>query len=293
MDWSVLVSALLDRFQAPACVLGADGVLLGVNAPLAEIFGRDPTAINGSRWPAAARSVVQQVRDALTRVPTRIELPAHTSRGLMLLQARAEAIGTADSHSLLLVVESWRPAAEHVPSDGCEEYTVSTRAGDFGRILASQGVNGHDNLGRPCYVAFFGSTTPCRGCPLYPPGRAGDRRLGFVSHTPERVAMVQVSFLSEAVAHVSSRDMGPLQLQDLFDTRLRQLAQGCELSPRECDVLVCLTRGLDRDTIAEQLGISARTVKFHQTNAFRKLGVASPWALVCRLFHLEDRGDLH
>lgn len=44
------------------------------------------------------------------------------------------------------------------------------------------------------------------------------------------------------------------------------------LTRREADVLSLLTAGERVDRIAESLGISARTVEFHLSNARRKLG---------------------
>ncbi|MBN2548622.1 MAG: response regulator transcription factor [Anaerolineales bacterium] len=45
------------------------------------------------------------------------------------------------------------------------------------------------------------------------------------------------------------------------------------LSPREMEVLLCLTRGMSNKEIAIELGISHQTVKNHLTAILRKLGV--------------------
>jgi DNA-binding NarL/FixJ family response regulator len=48
-----------------------------------------------------------------------------------------------------------------------------------------------------------------------------------------------------------------------------------ELTPRELDVLSLLSEGLTNKAIAQRLGISEYTVKFHVNTIFRKLGVQS------------------
>jgi DNA-binding NarL/FixJ family response regulator len=45
------------------------------------------------------------------------------------------------------------------------------------------------------------------------------------------------------------------------------------LSPREMEILRCVTRGLSNKEIARELGISHQTVKNHMTNVLDKLGV--------------------
>ena len=55
--------------------------------------------------------------------------------------------------------------------------------------------------------------------------------------------------------------------------RLEQRAALEELSPREQDVIELLVRGLSNQAIADQLGISEKTVRAHMTSIFTKLRV--------------------
>ncbi len=66
--------------------------------------------------------------------------------------------------------------------------------------------------------------------------------------------------------------------------RLRQ-ALAC-LSPREREVLGELIQGHYNKTIAEHLGITARTVEFHRANIFEKMGVESAIELAHQLGRL-------
>ena len=52
-------------------------------------------------------------------------------------------------------------------------------------------------------------------------------------------------------------------------------AAGPSLTPREREVLQALARGLGNKQIAAQLGVSDRTVKFHVSSLFEKLGAGN------------------
>lgn len=58
------------------------------------------------------------------------------------------------------------------------------------------------------------------------------------------------------------------------------------LTPRETDVLALLAEGAGNRAIAERLGISDHTVKFHLSAIFGKLGVATRTAAVRRALRL-------
>ena len=59
-----------------------------------------------------------------------------------------------------------------------------------------------------------------------------------------------------------------------------------QLSPREREVLGELIQGHYNKTIAEHLGITARTVEFHRANIFEKMGVESAIELAHQLGRL-------
>lgn len=58
------------------------------------------------------------------------------------------------------------------------------------------------------------------------------------------------------------------------------------LTPREHDVLVLMAEGAGNRAIAERLGISDHTVKFHLSAIFGKLGVTTRTAAVRRALRL-------
>lgn len=82
--------------------------------------------------------------------------------------------------------------------------------------------------------------------------------------------------------------MQMLQTQTQAQRELQQLRQAlASLSPREREVLGELIRGHYNKTIAEHLGITARTVEFHRANIFEKMGVESAIELAHQLGRLQ------
>ena len=52
-------------------------------------------------------------------------------------------------------------------------------------------------------------------------------------------------------------------------------APACDLTERELTMLEAISRGLSTKAISRELWIAEKTVKFHLTNIYRKLGVAN------------------
>lgn len=100
------------------------------------------------------------------------------------------------------------------------------------------------------------------------------------------VAAARQAFLAQAVDFIE-KPFDPKQLigaienalkgvADIYHTQAHQISQKPnfeQLSPREREVLSLMTRGIHNRTIAEELGISARTVEVHKARVMEKLGV--------------------
>jgi len=67
--------------------------------------------------------------------------------------------------------------------------------------------------------------------------------------------------------------LSPKAAQAIIAAR-RERQQTRELSPRETEVLILLTRGMANKQIAQRLGISEKTVKAHLISVFQRIGVA-------------------
>jgi two-component system, NarL family, response regulator FusR len=63
--------------------------------------------------------------------------------------------------------------------------------------------------------------------------------------------------------------------REVVRERVEEIVAEHALSPREREVFVLLLYGFMADEIADKLGVSTRTVKFHQTNVLDKLDADS------------------
>lgn len=63
---------------------------------------------------------------------------------------------------------------------------------------------------------------------------------------------------------------------------------GVQLTDREHQVMNWLIRGKDNWSICKILGIAERTIKFHNCNIYRKLGVTTKHEAICKYYSLYD-----
>ena len=99
-----------------------------------------------------------------------------------------------------------------------------------------------------------------------------------------------------AAQTATARGVSGLNLPLVPGAPARERAPHCErtatataLSPRELEVVGLLVQGLHNRRIAEELGISHRTVEVHKARVLEKLGVRN----VVELVRLVDRKDEH
>jgi DNA-binding NarL/FixJ family response regulator len=74
--------------------------------------------------------------------------------------------------------------------------------------------------------------------------------------------------------------------------RLAERMPSVELTPRESEVLTCITQGRSNREIAEELGIAEKTVRIHVSAVLDKMGArdrtqATIYALQRGLVHLD------
>ena len=93
----------------------------------------------------------------------------------------------------------------------------------------------------------------------------------------------EVSVILQAIRAVHKGDVfiSPLMTSKLADDYLVRLQNGVvtdpyqSLSPREREVLVLMAQGLQNKEIADQLGITERTVKFHVGSILSKMSAGN------------------
>lgn len=118
---------------------------------------------------------------------------------------------------------------------------------------------------RTCWEKFHGLPVPCASCPLQrgsSVAACGSRLVVVLRRDRTTADLASFAVDAELVGAVQS-----IWLQQLKKTR--------RLSSQEGSVLDGLMLGRTHADIAEMLGISARTVRFHQENVLAKLGAES------------------
>lgn len=118
---------------------------------------------------------------------------------------------------------------------------------------------------RRCYQQFSGTEVPCERCPL----RAGET----VAACGTR--LVVVLRRGRGVAELASLDADPALVQSVCDAWIGRLCRERGVSTKEAGVLQGLMLGRTHVEIGRMLGISSRTVRFHQDNLLRKLDAES------------------
>jgi DNA-binding NarL/FixJ family response regulator len=96
----------------------------------------------------------------------------------------------------------------------------------------------------------------------------------------------------ELLNAIQSVHRGLRYLPHLALERLAERTPVVELTPRENEVLVCITRGRSNREIADELGIAEKTVRIHVSSLLDKMGArdrtqATIYALQRGLVHLE------
>ena len=71
-------------------------------------------------------------------------------------------------------------------------------------------------------------------------------------------------------------------------TKLAQMLMDAKLTFKEIQVTDLTARGLSNKEIANQMFVTEKTVKFHLTNIYKKLGVASRAQLIVKCLPLMD-----
>lgn len=101
---------------------------------------------------------------------------------------------------------------------------------------------------------------------------AADEQLDAVLRAGARGYLLKGASVEEIERAIRTVARGERAIDPRIASRLATLAVAPRLSPRERDVLRLLTEGRANKEIAAALGVTERTVKFHVTSIFNKLG---------------------
>lgn len=287
--WNAVAEYLVERFEEPVVVFDKEGCVLALNTALERLLERPRTDILSRSWSEICppgketQKAMACISGGLDNIARRIEVPVNKpdSDALNLVMNVAH-LSVGEERATIGTVIAARPyKAVTLPNVECSEYyEISTTPESHGQLTYVWETDSAsaNQVGKPCYQAFYGRSAPCLQCPAFLPqdGRNGEVRTGVVrfGEEGERFGMVTTEF-TEKHARVSVRRISRREVSSLVHARVDLLAEDGGLSSREHSVLGLLIAGKSADDIGAELGISPRTAKFHQTNILQKLGVDS------------------
>ncbi|RKH62683.1 PAS and helix-turn-helix domain-containing protein [Corallococcus aberystwythensis] len=306
MDWSLTASLLAERDTRPIVVMDRRGRIELANGAFSSLLGRPREELLGRRWtevctpPEHGREVGQALRAVFTSAENRLETEVLTRAGERLpveldLAAvgqpplRLVAIITRTSPPCFVPEHAARPEPPRAPGPPQERsYEISTELSSFGTLKAvwtSEHAQHGDMVGRPCFGAFAHRDAPCLDCPLTAaaPPAWPHTIVRQSTAQAEGYEVVTATPTGAGTARVSVHTIGDATLSGLFEAKVQRMAHTARLSEREGDVLKYLALGRSPTDISTVLGITERTVKFHQANLLRKLGAETRYDLL-RLF---------
>lgn len=275
VDWSAVALLLAERSEMPAVLLNGQGKVLLV-APAAErALGWKYDSV-GSNWverhvvPASAAAADWFFDKTLSGALRSFEVEVRTSDGDALASFESYAVGQPDSRGVLLLLQTVVPSSHKRPSSDYdyEVQGIAAESFELGSLwrIGSGPVSG----GGKCYEVIHGRDRPCDVCPL-----RGSAAKTLVRPLTGEEYELSTATIDADSARISVRRLPIATFTALLEARLNELSSSARLSTRESDVLRQLVDGRTLDDIASALGISRRTVKFHQANLLQKLGADS------------------
>ncbi len=275
VDWEATAVLLLERASEPAFLIDRDGAVAIVNRKLAALIDVSRDALIGARV-----DDVFPLRDGQGAWPLAFalrgsirEFECTTARGdgrAIRLAGELNAVGTGDDGCLIALV------TRHC-TDACgpcgARYEVSTgpAPGRLLRVLGDDGTMTEPARRDACYRALQGRDAPCAGCPVFaePPCGAG------VVADERGLRLVATRAVAAGVVEVSALDVDDSLMSQLTRARIDAIATAAGLTDRERAVLQYILLARSADEIGQLMGISGRTVKFHQANLLAKIGAES------------------
>jgi DNA-binding CsgD family transcriptional regulator len=285
---------LFERFGRPALLLGDALQVLHVNRAAATAFGWDKEAAVGAALSAlvdVGNAPIPAEDEALTsgegailcdvhaltptvhRVPQRAELRALDPETPIYLMELFPTHAAHHSRPPPHLTPSIFPAASR---PDVSRFEIDTSPARFGTVVQAEPLPLHSPswVGSICHSLLFDREAPCEGCPAHALSKdiltaTGIIQLRGIYH------IVRATRAGPTSARVRSSQLDEEVVRSLVAARLDALAGEAGLSERERGVFELLVMGRTLEEVATVLGITARTVRFHQANLLEKLGADS------------------
>jgi len=268
--WERMAATLFDREWRPLALLDQDLRVLKANAGFLALLAA------GEFSDASRRAV-------------RAQLKARKAGRLALTQANGASVAAEveplDAKSVLVTVVGVTPAAASAPITpaGGTLYEVELRHGQPTQVMKRL-PGPITKPGAPCW-AELGRSSACSPCPV--------SQLGATPHLTQLttvmpgagggIRVISAELRSPTLASVSEWVLDPSAFEQLVDVRIAQVRERRGLTDQETRLFEAFVRGADIDEASVAMGITPRTVKYHQQNLLRKLGVDSRSALLAVL----------
>ncbi|HSM92072.1 MAG TPA: LuxR C-terminal-related transcriptional regulator [Anaeromyxobacteraceae bacterium] len=278
LDWRALAEAVAHGDPFPTLIVDRQGRIQLANRAAARLLGRSGAAMDRGLLDGAGEPLEEWLQRLFRGAERKGEICLRGAGGALLVcTVEARIFGVEPAAALLRVLEV-REHHEAAPISAGADFDYAVMVTPvFGGLLriTSLGVEQRPApTDRPCHLELHGRTTPCADCPVL----LGDAARPTVRRLPRKEEAYQVVTLRSAtrgIAEVSVRHVDGVALSGLIDARIGEVARVAGLSEREREVLRYLFMGRQLSDIAAILGISARTVRFHQGNLMSKLGADS------------------
>lgn len=288
MDWSAVALLLAERAGFPVALLDAEGRILFVAPAAQRLLGWRSDSV-GQSWEGfvaveALSTARWLISKALSGATHHFEIALVTPGGRALVSFESYPVGRDEGRGVLLFVEKLDALAVPPFGHDCDYEVEGVKSGAF-RLLAlrAPGAEPTRHSGS-CFEVLHGQNAPCDECPIQLLQGIGDVRSVVRKCEPAELEVKTVRLIDSDRAHVSVRRLAASTFPAMLKARLDELAQRAQLSPRERDVLAQLIDGRTFEEIGEALGITPRTVKYHQAKLLAKLGADSRHDLIRLIF---------
>jgi len=134
-------------------------------------------------------------------------------------------------------------------------------------------------LGTACWELIFGRSSACPDCPVERLGPTGTAT-GIQPGEDGSFTVFCAERRTKQLVGVSAWRVDRETFKRLMEARVAELARKAGLTDREKELLDAFLDGESLESAATRLGVSSRTVKYHQVNLLRKLDVESRLAIV-------------
>lgn len=259
---------------------------------LANVYAESMTGwprdeLIGQRWsvlqPGESAAWISQAMQRLIR-HVRLEIVDRTGASLRVV---ADLAPIGAERLLFTVRQFWPNDLRTRTNSGEFEYTIAAAPGSFTLLRSHNAPEATDApSARLCFRRLFGRSEPCTDCPILYSGSKSWPRIAVRAsrRSPGGFEVVTAHEPVNDEVEVTVRQLSAEAWKSTLSTKIAQMSNRARLSPRERSVLGHLIEGRTISEMADLLGVQPSTVKFHQANVLRKLGIDSRTNIVRALF---------